>query len=148
MKRTIVSLAVAFCVGAYAGEASAQVGIILGPVVGELCDASPELCEVVVPPLQAVCAAVGPELCAILFGDGPVVDDDNDSVPDDLEDQVCPQQIPGLEQICCPHGPRSRGAALHESCSECTATVCEMDSYCCQYEWDNACKVQAQDFCN
>jgi hypothetical protein len=47
----------------------------------------------------------------------------------------------------CAHGLCFTGPALDPTCSECVATVCSFDSYCCTTFWDGICVQEAQDTC-
>lgn len=47
----------------------------------------------------------------------------------------------------CEHPADTTGSALDPSCDDCAATVCDIDAFCCEVEWDNFCVEQAADYC-
>lgn len=47
----------------------------------------------------------------------------------------------------CPHDVCSMGETLDASCSTCTASVCAVDSYCCDVMWDGYCVLLAEEEC-
>ena len=47
----------------------------------------------------------------------------------------------------CAHSECKPGASLEAECSDCAATVCAQDSFCCDNAWDALCVNQAQDVC-
>jgi hypothetical protein len=47
----------------------------------------------------------------------------------------------------CAHGLCFEGPPLDPTCSECVATVCAVDSFCCEFGWDGLCVQEAQDLC-
>lgn len=47
----------------------------------------------------------------------------------------------------CAHDVCQAGEALDPSCSTCAATVCEVDSFCCETFWDRICVQEAEELC-
>ena len=47
----------------------------------------------------------------------------------------------------CPHGVCETGGPLDPSCGSCEATVCAVDSFCCNFGWDSACVSLANTLC-
>jgi len=47
----------------------------------------------------------------------------------------------------CAHDVCEAGAALEPGCSPCAATVCEVDSFCCEVFWDRICVQEAEALC-
>jgi hypothetical protein len=47
----------------------------------------------------------------------------------------------------CYHDECSQGMALDPYCSDCAASVCNYDSYCCDTEWDATCVDEAYQIC-
>jgi hypothetical protein len=47
----------------------------------------------------------------------------------------------------CDHDECTTGAALSTSCSACTAAVCAVDSYCCNFSWDSTCVEEVDTEC-
>ena len=48
----------------------------------------------------------------------------------------------------CTHDECTVGAKLDPTCTECVATICACDPYCCTTSWDAICIVEAQAICN
>lgn len=47
----------------------------------------------------------------------------------------------------CDHAPEEVGTALDPSCDDCAASVCALDSFCCENEWDEYCVEGAAETC-
>jgi hypothetical protein len=60
-----------------------------------------------------------------------------------IECGACEPPPPGS----CAHSEYETGAPLTPGCSECAATVCSVDGYCCTYGWDGICVAEANDLC-
>ncbi|UCE60884.1 MAG: S8 family serine peptidase [Phycisphaerales bacterium] len=93
---------------------------------------TPDECE----PL-ADCNANGvPDICDLALGTS---DDCNaNAVPDECDIFDCGPPVgscPGTGDCCSPEGNGTRGC----DCSSCCAAVCELDYWCCFYEWDDIC---------
>jgi hypothetical protein len=56
-----------------------------------------------------------------------------------------PGKGPGT--LDCSHPICEPGEALDPTCDPCATTVCSIDSFCCEVEWDDLCVGEAEDFC-
>lgn len=50
---------------------------------------------------------------------------------------------PACSGVCCAHSECTTGVKLTPSCSSCAATVCDLDDWCCNNEWDSVCVQKA-----
>jgi hypothetical protein len=48
----------------------------------------------------------------------------------------------------CSHDICSSGGPLNASCDSCSETVCDIDPYCCDTEWDSLCVGEAEYYCD
>ena len=48
----------------------------------------------------------------------------------------------------CDHTPCITGSALDSSCSPCVASICSVDSLCCDVHWDYECAIKAVNQCH
>ncbi len=53
---------------------------------------------------------------------------------------------PAYAQACA-HDPCEEGAALNAACDPCVADICQADSFCCDFEWDETCVEEVQSVC-
>ena len=64
-------------------------------------------------------------------------------------DALCTQEG---EDLCgcveCAHDPCETGEALDVTCDPCVRNVCDLDSFCCDVEWDDLCVDEANDICD
>ncbi|MBL4688534.1 MAG: hypothetical protein JKY37_28350 [Nannocystaceae bacterium] len=68
-----------------------------------------------------------------------------DEICTDHVETYCAGSCNGGDGGACTHSGCEAGAALAGSCSDCAATVCDADPYCCQTEWDEICTGLADD---
>src|SRR5262249_54436552 len=47
----------------------------------------------------------------------------------------------------CEHGICTQGDGVDSSCDQCATSICNVDSYCCQYEWDSICVGEVSSVC-
>lgn len=67
-------------------------------------------------------------------------------------DAICCTMTPGTgtAPLSCEHDECGTGIPLDDgppACSECAATVCGCDPYCCETSWDTFCIHEAQELC-
>ena len=48
----------------------------------------------------------------------------------------------------CAHNMCSEGEVLEASCDTCAASICAVDSYCCDTAWDSICVDEVASVCN
>lgn len=53
---------------------------------------------------------------------------------------------PADAQVCA-HGLCEEGAALNNACDPCVADICDADSFCCEFDWDNTCVEEVLTVC-
>jgi subtilisin family serine protease len=55
--------------------------------------------------------------------------------------------VQAARAAACTHAKCSVGAALGSGCDTCTASICDLDPYCCDTYWDNICVNEVQSIC-
>lgn len=86
-----------------------------------------------------------------ICGDGRVSDSeecDYSAVPTGCDPFArCLTSSCECEALTCSHGVCQIGPPLPPGCGPCEATICQIDSFCCNVAWDAACVDQTDVFC-
>jgi hypothetical protein len=142
------------------GEAEQLCGLDCGieDCSHDLCSVGEPLAPTCDPCVEAVCAS-NAECCTTSW-DQECVDQADalcglQCAPGSCGDGVCDDESESCETCpvdcgeCggCAHDVCETGVALDPSCSECVASVCAADSFCCEVEWDSICVAEAEQIC-
>ncbi|WP_152629961.1 hypothetical protein [Haliangium ochraceum] len=113
------------------------------PCVTQVCDANAACCST---GWDDSCVAAAEALCGVDCGVAPVCGDGTC-------DAAAGEDCTTCEVDCgpcggeCEHDLCDAGTPLDPSCDTCVADVCELDSFCCEVEWDDVCVGLAVDTC-